>query len=326
MKLASLKAQSRDGRLVVVSRDLRLCADASGIAPSLQAALDDWDETEPKLKALSDALHAGGLSGVEAFDPGQCLAPLPFPRQWLDGSSFLMHGRLLDKAFGIDPIVDAATIPIMYQGASDAFIGAREAAGFVDDAHGIDFEAELGMIVGDVKAGVSRQEALPALRLLVLLNDWSCRALQPYEMKRGFGLIHSKTLTGCAPVAVTPDEFGEAFGNERLNVRVHVWRNEEAFGHPSAAGMDFGYTQLITHAARTRPLKAGTLIGWGTTSEANPHVVGSACITEKRGQEIIDHGKPSLPFMSFGETVKIEVYGPDGQSVFGAIEQTVVKV
>ncbi len=324
MKLASLKARSRDGQLVIVSRDLTR-AMAAPIA-TLQAALDEWEDYAALLSALSDRLNAGPVEGEFPFDPEDCLPPLPFPRQWLDGSSFLMHGRLLDKAFGIDPIVDAATIPIMYQGASDAFVGPRAAAGFVDDTHGIDFEAELGMIIGDVPAGVDREAALPALRLMVLLNDWSCRALQPYEMKRGFGLLHSKPITACAPVAVTPDELGEAFANERLNLRVNVWRNGEAFGHPSAGGMDFGYTQLITHAARTRPLKAGTLIGWGTTSEANPHVVGSACITEKRGQEIIDHGKPSLPFMQFGETVKIEVYGADGQSVFGAIEQTVVKV
>ncbi len=322
MKLASLKAKSCDGKLVVVSRDLSLYVEAP--VATMQAALDDWDTVAPDLQTLSDRLNAGEAAG-QPFDPAQCLPPLPFARQWLDGSSFLLHGRLLDKAFGIDAIVDAATIPIMYQGASDAFIGPRDAAAFVDDAHGIDFEAELGMIIGDVPAGADREMARGALRLMVLINDWSCRALQPYEMKRGFGLIHSKPITGFAPVAVTPDELGSAFADERLNMRVHVWRNDGPFGHPSAGGMDFGYSQLITHAARTRPLKAGTIIGWGTTSEGNPDLVGSACITEKRGQEIIDHGKPSLPFMAFGERVKIEVYGEDGRSVFGAIEQTVVK-
>lgn len=324
MKLASLKSTSRDGRLVVVSRDLTRAV-AAPVA-TLQAALDDWDELAPDLQTLSDQLNAGSVAGEFPFDQTQCLAPLPRPAQWLDGSSFLMHGRLLDKAFGIDPIVDAATIPIMYQGASDIFVGGRDEAAFVNDSHGIDFEAELGMILGDVDPGVTREAAVPALRLFVLINDWSLRALQPYEMKRGFGLIHSKPITALAPVAVTPDELGDAFSNERLDVRVHVWRNGEAFGHPSAAGMDFGYTQLITHAARTRPIRAGTVMGWGTTSEGNPHAVGSACITEKRGQEIIDHGKPSLPFMAFGETVKIEVYDRGGQSVFGSIEQLVVKV
>lgn len=323
MKLASIKARSRDGQLVIVSRDLTRAIEAP--VATLQQALDQWAEVEAALSDLSDLLNAGPVDGEFAFDPANCLAPLPFPRQWLDGSSFLMHGRLLDKAFGIDPIVDAATIPIMYQGASDAFVGPRDVAAFVDDTHGIDFEGELGMIIGDVPAAADGETARTSLRLMVLLNDWSCRALQPYEMKRGFGLLHSKPITACAPVAVTPDELGEAFANERLNLRVNVWRNAEAFGHPSAGAMDFAYSQLITHAARTRPLKAGTLIGWGTTSEANPHAVGSACITEKRGQEIIDDGKPSLHFMAFGETVKIEVYGKDGQSVFGAIEQTVVK-
>lgn len=322
MKLASLKSRSRDGQLVVVSRDLTRYVVA--VVPTMQALLDDWDDLAPTLQALSDTLNAGDIEGL-AFDPANCLPPLPRAPQWLDGSSFLMHGRLLDKAFGIDAIVDAATIPIMYQGAADCFIGARDEATFVDETHGIDFEAELGMILGDVSPGVTREAALPALRLMVLINDWSCRALQPYEMKRGFGLIHSKPITGFAPVAVTPDELGGAFANEKLNLRVHVWRNDEKFGQPSAGGMDFGYTQLITHAARTRPLRAGTVMGWGTTSEGNPHAVGSACITEKRGQEIIDSGKPSLPFMSFGERVKIEVYGDDGQSIFGSIEQTVVQ-
>ncbi len=322
MKLASLKSRSRDGQLVVVSRDLTRAVAAP--VPTMQALLDGWDELAPSLQTLSDQLNAGEVESFP-FDQANCLPPLPRAPQWLDGSSFLMHGRLLDKAFGIDAIIDAATIPIMYQGAADCFIGAREDATFVDEAHGIDFEAELGMILGDVHPGVTREAALPALRLMVLINDWSCRALQPYEMKRGFGLIHSKPITGFAPVAVTPDELGNAFANERLNLRVHVWRNDEKFGQPSAGGMDFGYTQLITHAARTRPLRAGTVMGWGTTSEGNPHAVGSACITEKRGQEIIDHGKPSLPFMHFGERVKIEVYGDDGQSVFGSIEQTVAK-
>jgi len=323
MKLASLKSPSRDGQLVVVSRDLTRAVKAP--LANLQAALDDWDTAAPALEALSDALNAGTVDGEFAFDPTECLPPLPRAPQWLDGSSFLMHGRLLDKAFGIDPIPDAATIPIMYQGAADCFIGPHEDAPFVDETHNIDFEAELGMILGDVPAGVTREAAAPALRLMVLLNDWSCRALQLYEMKRGFGLIHSKAVTGFAPVAVTPDELGTAFADERVNLRVNVWRNEEAFGHPSAGGMDFGYTQLITHAARTRPLRAGTVMGWGTTSEGNPDLVGSACITEKRGQEIIDHGKPSLPFMHFGESVRIEVYGEDGQSVFGAINQKVVR-
>jgi fumarylacetoacetate (FAA) hydrolase len=322
MKLASLKSKSRDGRLVVVSRDLTRAVNAP--VATMQALLDDWDELAPSLQALSDQLNHGTVESF-TFDQSVCLPPLPRAPQWLDGSSFLKHGRLLDKAFGIDPIVDAATIPIMYQGAADCFIGARDDATFVDETHGIDFEAELGMILDDVPPGVTREAALPALRLMVLINDWSCRALQPYEMKRGFGLIHSKPITGFAPVAVTPDELGDAFAGERLNLRVHVWRNGEAFGHPTAGGMDFGYTQLITHAARTRPLRAGTVMGWGTTSEGDPHVVGSACITEKRGQEIIDHGKPSLPFMRFGERVKIEVYGENGQSVFGAIEQTVVQ-
>jgi fumarylacetoacetate (FAA) hydrolase len=325
VKLASIKNNTPDGQLVVVSRDLVNAVAVSSI-PTMQYAMDNWETSEPELIKIYDELNSGVRKDAFAFNQKDALAPLPRAYQWIDTSSYLCHGRLLDRAFGIDPIVDAATNPIMYQGASDAFVAGHDDAGFVDDTHGIDFEGELGMIIGAAPAGIKPEDAVSKLRLIVLLNDWSCRALQPYEMKRGFGLIHSKAITGFAPVAITPDELGDKWQDGKINLRVHVWRNEEKFGSPIASAMDFHYSQLIASAARTRPLGNGTVMGFGTVSEGNPYVAGSCCITEKRGQEIIDDGKPSLPFMSFGEKVKIEVYDDDGKSIFGSIEQKVVKV
>lgn len=324
MKLATIKNGQPDGQLIVVSRDLKTAVAAEGCA-NMQYALDNWEKVEPQLQAVYKLLIEGKAKNSFAFEQKQALPPLPRAFQWIDTSSYLCHGRLLDRAFGIDAIMDAATNPIMYQGASDAFIPPHSDAIFVDDSHGIDFEAELGMIIGAVPAGAKRETLAQKLRLIVLINDWSCRALQPYEMKRGFGLIHSKPITGFAPVAITPDELGDKWQDGKIHYRVHVWRNEEKFGSPLASAMDFHYTHLIEAAARTRPLGDGTIMGFGTVSEGNPHIAGSCCITEKRGQEIIDNGKPSLPFMSFGEKVKIEVYDDDGQSVFGSIEQTVTR-
>lgn len=324
MKLATLKSTSRDGRLVVVSRDLRRAVEAVGIAATLQDALDRWDVAGPALEVLAAALENNHAPGAFDFDPQAAAAPLPRAYQWLDGSSFLAHGRLLDKAFNIDPIPQADVIPIMYQGGSDAFLGATEDAPFVSEADGIDFEAEFAIVVGDVPMGATEAQAAKAVRLVLLINDWSLRNLQRFEMMRGFGPIHAKPSTGFAPVAVTPDELGGAWRDERIHLPVHVTWNGQPFGHPNAGAMDYRYSQLIAHAARTRPLKAGTIIGFGTTSEGAPDVVGSACIAERRGFEIIQSGAPTTPFMAYGQTVRIEVFGADGNSVFGAIDQKVV--
>ena len=326
MKLATLKSGSRDGRLVVVSKDLTRAVEAAPIAATLQNALDRWDEVAPALERLASALEQGAVAEAFAFDPREAAAPLPRAYQWLDGSSFLAHGRLLDKAFNIDPIPQADVIPIMYQGGSDAFQAATDDAPFINEADGIDFEAEFAIVVGDVPMGASAEQAVRAVRLVLLINDWSLRNLQRFEMMRGFGPIHAKPSTAFAPVAVTPSELAGAWRDERIHLPVTVAYNGRPFGRPNAGAMDYRYSQLIAHAARTRPLRAGTIIGFGTTSEGAPEVVGSACIAERRGWEILQAGKPSTPFMSFGETVRIEVFGEDGASIFGAIDQKVVQV
>jgi fumarylacetoacetate (FAA) hydrolase len=326
MKLATLKsADSRDGRLVVVSRDLARAADAGGIASTLQAALDRWDAVAPRLRSLYDALNAGGLAGSFPFDQARAESPLPRAYQWLDGSSYLAHGRLLDRAFNIPPIPQADVIPIMYQGGSDDFLAPQGDVPFVSDQDGIDFEAEFAIVVGDVPMGADEAATRDAVRLVMLANDWSLRALQPWEMKRGFGLIHAKPSTAFAPVAVTPDELGPAWRDGLVDLRVLTAWNGKMFGRPSGGAMDYRYGQLVAHAARTRRLRAGTIIGFGTTSEGRPDEVGSACITERRGHEIIQEGAPKTPFMTFGDTVTIEVLDEAGQSVFGRIDQRVVK-
>ena len=325
MKLATLKSASRDGRLVVVSRDLSLAIDAAPIATTLQDALDRWDVAAPALERLAAVLEEGKATDAFAFDPRDATAPLPRAHQWLDGSSFLAHGRLLDKAFNIDPIPQADVIPIMYQGGSDAFLAATDDAAFLSEADGIDFEAEFAIVVGDVPMGGTAQQAVGAVRLVLLANDWSLRNLQRFEMMRGFGPIHAKPSTAFAPVAVTPDELGQAWRDGRIHLPVLVAWNDRPFGKPNAGAMDYRYSQLIAHAARTRPLRAGTIIGFGTTSEGAPERVGSACIAERRGWEIIQSGQPATPFMTFGQTVRIEVIGEDGASVFGAIDQKVVR-
>ncbi|MGC3979762.1 MAG: fumarylacetoacetate hydrolase family protein [Steroidobacteraceae bacterium] len=324
MKFASLKSPSRDGQLVLVSRDLKQAV-ATPNMPNLQYALDHWDAVTPALEQLYADLNAGKAVGAFAFDPQQALAPLPRAYQWLDCSSFLAHGRLLDRAFGIPPIPQSDTVPITVQGSGDAFLGPHDDSPFPNEAEGIDFEAEFGVILGDVPMSVSQQDAAKHIRLAVVLNDWGLRALQKFEMQRGFGLIHCKPATSFAPVAVTLDELGNDWRDEKIHLRMHVTYNDQAFGHPSGGAMDFKVSQLIVNAARTRELRAGTVLGFGTTSEGDPKGVGSACLTEKRGQDIIDFGEPRTPFMKFGERVRIEAKDAQGNSIFGAIDQRAVK-
>lgn len=324
MKFATLKSSSRDGQLVLVSRDLKMAVLTPEV-PNLQYALDHWDQVVPALQKLSDDLNAGRVVGAFVFDPTRCHAPLPRAYQWLDCSSFLMHGRLLDRAFGIPPIPQADTVPITVQGTGDAFLGPYDDAPFPKEEEGIDFEAEFGVILGDVPMGVSEAEAAKHVRLAVVLNDWGLRALQKFEMQRGFGLIHCKPATSFAPVAVTLDELGDNWCDEKIHLRMHVTYKGEHFGHPSGGAMDFKVSQLIVNAARTRELRAGTVLGFGTTSEGDPKKVGSACLTEKRGQDVIDFGEPRHPFMKFGETVRIEAKDEQGNSMFGAIEQKAIK-
>jgi fumarylacetoacetate (FAA) hydrolase len=324
MKLATLKTASPDGQLLLVSSDLTTAVKAKAAA-TLQEALEGWDAVASALEAEASALEAGAAPDAFDFDPAAVTSPLPRAYQWLDASSFLAHGRLLDKAFNIPPIPQADVVPIMYQGASDAFLGPRDDAPFVDIADGVDFEAEFAIVTGEVPIGATEDEAKAAVRLVLLVNDWSLRNLQRFEMMRGFGPIHAKPATAFAPVAVTPDVLGAAWTNGHVELPVQVSWNGTLFGQPSGAAMDYRYWQLIQHAARTRALKAGTIIGFGTVSEGAPEKVGSACIAERRGYEIIEFGAPQTAFMAFGDSVRIEVFDGAGVSVFGAIEQTVVQ-
>jgi fumarylacetoacetate (FAA) hydrolase len=322
MKLASLNCGTADGQLVLVSRDLSVMVDASDIAPTMQYALEHWDSCVPFLQARYQQLNSDSLSNAQPFRSEQVLAPLPRSWQWLDGSCFLQHGHLMQQAFHLEPIADADKIPLVYQGAGDSFCGANASLFVAQAQHGADFEGEFGVITGDLPVGATPEQAFQAIRLVTLLNDISYRALAPREMKTGFGFVQAKGPTAFAPVAVTPDELGDAWHNARVCLPVHVHRNEQPFGQPDGAEMHFGFDQLISHVAVTRPIKAGSVFGSGTVSNANPNV-GQACISELRAKEMIATGKPQTPFLSAGETVSIEVFAADGQSVFGQIRQSV---
>jgi fumarylacetoacetate (FAA) hydrolase len=322
MKLASLKG-GKDGRLVVVSRDLQQSVSAQAIAPTLLDALERWAECEPRLQQLYAGLNAGQADGASAFDPRQAAAPLPRAPQWCDGSAFLNHGRLMETAFKLAPIPDMETIPLIYQGGSDDFLGATDDVPLPDEAHGIDFEGEYGVILHEVPLGTSAQLARSRIALLVQINDVSLRAFGPREMKTGFGFFQAKPSSSFAPVAVTPDEIGDHWRNTRVHMDLHVEYNGAWFGNPNGGEMNFGFDELIAHAAATRRLSAGTIIGSGTVSNAGGQK-GSACIAERRAIETIEHGAPRTPFMRFGDRVRMAVR-QDGQCVFGAIDQRIVR-
>lgn len=324
MKLATLDNGTRDGSLVVVSRDLERYVPAGGAAPTLQAALDEWDALSPGLLKLSDDLNAGAAAGAKSFDPTRALAPLPRAFQWLDASAFLSHGRLMDVAFDRTPNPEAESIPMIYQGGSDDFLGAAANASFPDDAAGIDLEAEFGVILADTPMGVTPDAAMTCIRLAVLINDWSLRGHGPREMKTGFGFLQAKPATAFAPVAVTPDELGDAWRGGRIHLAVDVNVRGEHFGRPSGAGMSFSIGSLIAHAAATRRLRAGTILGFGTVSNDDAAIVGSACIAERRALDTIA-GRAPTPYLAFGECVRIEARSAEGSTIFGAIKQTVVR-
>lgn len=324
MKFASYADGSRDGQLRVVSRDLSLAAPAQGIVPSLRAALEDWDRVAPALRTLAEDLEAGRISTAEPFDPASCMAPLPRAPGWLDGSSFLHHGRLMEKAFNAPPIPDFDTVPVVYQGGSDDLRGPREPMPFVSEEHQIDMEGEFAAIVGDVPMGTPPETALDHVRLLVQLNDWSLRKLAPYEMSRGFGWIQAKPSTSFAPVAITPDELGEAWKDGRIQLRLHVAINGREVGRAHGGASAFSFARLISHCAATRRLSAGTIIGTGTVSNDDPQA-GSSCLSEVRVLEILRDGAPKTPFLSFGDRVRMEARADDGSTPFGALDQEVVK-
>ncbi len=331
MKLASLR-DGRDGRLVVVSRDLRRCQDASGVAATLQAALDDWSKLKPRLEELAAALEAGATG--EPFDETACASPLPRAYQWADGSAYVNHVELVRKARGAEIPESFWTDPLMYQGGSDSFLGPREDVPVGDESWGIDFEAEVAVITDDVPMGVSASDAGKHIQLIMIVNDVSLRGLIPGELAKGFGFFQSKPSSAFSPVAVTPDELGAAWADNKVHLPLLSTLNGEPFGKPEAGvDMTFDFGQLVAHAARTRPLVTGTIIGSGTVSnklDGGPGKpvadggVGYSCIAEIRMIETIESGTPTTAFMRFGDRVRIEMLDADGQSVFGAIDQTVV--
>ena len=325
MKLGSLKEGGRDGTLIVVNRALTQAVRATNAAPTLQRALDDWAAVEPKLQALAAQLEADKAPGAFAVDTAALAAPLPRAYQWADGSAYVVHVELVRKARGVEMPPSFWTDPLMYQGGSDSFTGPNDAIEMADEAWGIDFEGEIGVIVDDVPMGVSAQAARKHIKLVTILNDVSLRNLIVTELAKGFGFFHGKPATAFAPVAVTPDELGDAWDGGKLNLPLISTLNGKEFGHPNAAtDLTFDFGQLIAHAARTRHLEAGTVVGSGTVANRDA-AAGCSCIAERRVRETIDGGKPVTPFMSFGDRIRIEMFDRAGKSIFGAIDQKVVR-
>jgi fumarylacetoacetate (FAA) hydrolase len=333
MKLASFK-HGRDGRLTVVSRDLTRAADAAAVAPTLQAALDDWQAAAPRLIEIADALEAGRIAHLP-FDPTRCAAPLPRAFQWVDGSAYVNHVELVRRARGADLPASFWTDPLMYQGGSDSLLGAHDPILAAEEGWGIDFEAEIAVIVDDIPMAVGRSAAGAAIRLVMLVNDVSLRNLIPAELAKGFGFLHGKPSSAFSPVAVTPDELGEAYDGAKVSLPLVSHLNGSLFGRPNAGvDMTFDFPTLIAHAAKTRPLSAGTVVGSGTISNKDDDGgpgrpvreggVGYSCIAEQRTVETIRTGKPETPFLKFGDQVRIEMLDTGGRSIFGAIDQTVL--
>ncbi|MFT3904951.1 MAG: fumarylacetoacetate hydrolase family protein [Steroidobacteraceae bacterium] len=326
MKLATLKDGSRDGLLLVVARDLKQAVAATGIAPTLQVAIENWDNVAPQLDKLYRALNAGKASGAFALETQRLAAPLPRAWQWLDASAFHSHGDLLEKVFNMVPPAEKRTVPLMYQGAGDDFLGPNDDMPLPSEADGIDFEGEVTIIVDRVPMGTKAAQATQHIKLLMIANDASLRVLAGKDIKTGFGFLQAKPATSFGPVAITPDELGpEGWRDGRVQLPLQVYWNGREFGHPNCGAMGFSFEQLIEHAARTRNLAAGTVIGSGTISNDNYREVGSACIAERRGIELVDQGKPATDYMKFGDRVRIEMLDSHGQSIFGAIDHIYVQ-
>ncbi len=324
MKLASFNDGTRDGCLTVVSRNLHCAIKADHIAPTLQAALDDWDYVSPQLEQLYNELNAGGSNRIFDLDMTQLMAPLPRAFQFADASAYLIHAELIRQARGEELPPGSKKDPLMYQGCADPFLGAREDIVAVSEAHGIDLEMEIGIITGDVPMGIERDKAAQHIRLLVLLNDISLRHLIPAELSKGFGFFQSKPPSAMSPVAVTPDELGDAWDGKRVHLPCRAWVNGTLLGEPNAGvDMQFNFPRLIAHAAQTRPLRAGCVIGSGAVSNRD-RSTGAGCLFERRAEEIIAHGEAQTSFLQFGDRIKIEMLDQEGKSIFGAIEQQVV--
>ncbi|GAB3768174.1 fumarylacetoacetate hydrolase family protein [Ramlibacter monticola] len=333
MKLATYKDGSRDGQLVVVSRDLQSAHYATGIAARLQQVLDDWNFLAPQLQDLSETLNGGKARHAFPFDPAQCMAPLPRAFQWADGSAYINHVELVRAARNAEVPKSYYEDPLMYQGGSDDFLGPMEDAKFFNEEWGIDFEAEVAVVTGDVPMAATPEQALDGVRLLMLANDWSLRNLIPAELGKGFGFFQSKPATAFSPVAVTPDELGEAWEGGRVNLVLQsAWNGRKVGMCEAGPDMTFHFGQLIAHICKTRNVRAGSIVGSGTVSNRGVPGAGGrtewpkgySCIAEKRAIETIQDGKPTTEFMRFGDTIRIEMKGKDGQSVFGAIEQKLV--
>jgi fumarylacetoacetate (FAA) hydrolase len=324
MKLASLRA-GRDGQLVVVSRALTHCVAVPQVAATLQDALDDWATLAPALQQISDELNAGRSAAAQPFDAARCAAPLPRAHHWVDGSAYVNHVELVRKARGAEMPPSFWTDPLVYQGGSDDLLGACDVARFASEEHGIDLEAEVAVITDDVPMQTPAARAADHIRLIVLVNDWSLRNLIPGELAKGFGFYQSKPATGFSPVAVTPDELGDAWRDARVHLPLVSHINGDLFGQPDAGvDMTFSFADLIAHITKTRRAGAGTIIGSGTVSNYD-RSRGSACLAERRTLEQIEHGAPRTPFLKFGDQVRIEMLDRAGQSIFGAIDQAVTR-
>src|SRR5271154_5972096 len=324
MKLASL-AHGRDGMLVVVARDLETCVGVPHLAATLQQAMDDWADAAPRLGRVYDLLNENKADGAKPFRPVECASPLPRAYQWADGSAYVTHVELVRKARGAEMPPSFWTDPLIYQGGSDSFIGPCDAILARDEAWGIDFEAEVAVITDDVPMGIEAKDAEKHIKLLMLVNDVSLRNLIPAELAKNFGFFQSKPATAFSPVAVTPDELHDAWKDGKVHLPLAVDFNGTRFGAPNAGeDMTFSFPQLIEHAAKTRFLGAGTIVGSGTVSNKDTSR-GSCCIAERRTLEQLESGAPKTPFMKFGDRVRIEMLDWEGKSIFGAIDQEVVR-
>lgn len=327
MKLASLKSvKSRDGELCLVNKTLTSAVKVpSSIAHSLQEALDSWAKVQDKLEEMNQALNSNDLKNTFKFDPHQCASPLPRAYQWADGSAYVNHVELVRKARGAELPAHFWTDPLMYQGGSDTFLGPTDPILMTTEDYGIDFESEVAIITDEVPMGTSVKQAANHIKLILLVNDVSLRHLIPAELNKGFGFFQSKPSSSFSPVAITPDELGLSWDNQRLHLPLLSYLNGQLFGHPNAGiDMTFSFADLISHASKTRRLGPGTIIGSGTVSNLD-RTKGSSCIAEKRMLEILSKGEASTPFMQFGDTIRIEMLNEQGQSLFGAIHQQVLR-
>ncbi len=325
MKLATLKNNTRDGKLVVVNRALNKAVVVGDIAATLQAALDNWCDISPELEKIYHALNNNELTNTIDFEQADCESPLPRAYQWADGSAYVNHVELVRKARNAVMPDTFWTDPLMYQGGSDTFVGPRDDIEVVSEKFGIDFESEVAVITDDVPMGSTPEQSAKHIKLLMLVNDVSLRNLIPGELAKGFGFFHSKPSSAFSPVAITPDELGDLWDGAKLHLPLTTHFNNKLFGQPNCgADMTFDFPTIVAHAAKTRPLSSGCIIGSGTISNYD-RTVGSSCLAEVRMLETISDGKPKTPFMIFGDTVRIEMFDNNGISIFGSIDQKVVQ-